>query len=137
MKVTAITCLLICSLACFTTKNTSMNLTPLDGIWIPVKQELGGRELPAAIYQSQTLTIADSSYTVKAESVDKGTLVYKDGQMDIYGKDGVNKGKHFMAIYKLEDGQLTICYNLKGDSYPKEFETKSNPLFFLSVFKKQ
>ena len=71
-----------------------------------------------------------------AESVDKGILKYKGGQMDIYGKEGVNAGKHFTAIYKMENERLTICYNLKGDVYPSNFETKSAPTFFLSVFKK-
>jgi len=32
---------------------------------------------------------------------------------------------------------LTICYNLKGDSYPDEFETKGKPLFFMSVFRRE
>jgi uncharacterized protein (TIGR03067 family) len=90
-----------------------------------------------AVFQTQKLIITDSIYTLKAESVDKGTLKYKDGQMDINGKDGVNAGKHFTAIYKIENDQLTICYNLKGDVYPSNFETKSAPTFFLSVFKKQ
>ncbi len=56
--------------------------------------------------------------------------------MDIYGKEGVNAGKHFTAIYKYDNEQLTICYNLSGDSYPKTFETKSKSRLFLSVFKK-
>jgi hypothetical protein len=57
--------------------------------------------------------------------------------MDIYGKEGVNAGKHFTAIYKIENGQLTICYNLSGDGYPEAFETNTKPTLFLSVFKKE
>jgi hypothetical protein len=71
-----------------------------------------------------------------AESVDKGVVKYKEDKIDIYGKDGVNAGKHFTALFKLENGLLTICYNLKGDNYPESFDTKGKPLFFLSVFKK-
>ena len=56
--------------------------------------------------------------------------------MDIYGKEGVNSGKHFTAIYKFEEGLLTICYNLSGDRYPEAFETKGKPMYFLSVFKR-
>ncbi len=56
--------------------------------------------------------------------------------MDIYGKEGVNTGKHFTAIYKIENGQLTICYNLLGNIYPEAFETKGKPMYFLSLFKK-
>lgn len=63
-------------------------------------------------------------------------LKYHSGQMDIYGKEGINAGKHFTAIYKLDNDQLTICYNLAGDSYPTGFETKSKQALFLSEFKK-
>lgn len=97
---------------------------------------MGGKELPPVAFQNQKLVISDNTYTFSAESVDKGTLTYKGGQMDIYGKEGVNTGKHFTAIYKLENNQLTICYNLAADSYPTAFETKSKPTLFLSVFKK-
>jgi len=115
---------------------TATDSNILNGIWTPIRQEIGGRDLPAVVFQTQKLIITDTTYTFSAESVDKGSLEYKNGRMDIYGKEGVNKGKHFNAIYKLDKDQLTICYNLKGDGYPAEFETKSKPTLFLSVFRK-
>ncbi|MBL7764418.1 MAG: TIGR03067 domain-containing protein [Chitinophagaceae bacterium] len=122
--------------SCSSTKKASSNLALLNGSWTPVKQEIGGKDLPASYFQAQKLLIQDTTYTFTAESVDKGTLSYNNGQMDIYGKEGVNKGKHFTALYKLENNQLAIIYNLKGDGYPSDFETKSKPTLFLSVFKK-
>ncbi len=121
---------------CATTKKASLSLNVLNGSWTPTKQEIGGKDLPPVVFQKQKLIINDSIYTFSAESVDKGTLIYKNGQMDIYGKEGVNTGKHLTAIYKLDNENLTICYNLKGDGYPSDFETKSKPTLFLSVFKK-
>ena len=111
----------------------------LDGTWIPVKQTMGKITLPPASFATQKLVIADSAYTFTAESVDKGICRYTEGssKMDIYGKEGVNTGKHFTAIYKYENDQLTICYNLKGDSYPEAFDTSAKPTLFMSVFKKQ
>jgi uncharacterized protein (TIGR03067 family) len=128
--------LLISSLACISTNNTTVKSGNLNGTWIPVKQEIGGTALPNAAFEKQSLTIIDSNYTFIAESVDKGVVQYSNGKMDIYGKDGVNAGKHITAIYKYENEQLTICYNLTGDSYPQAFETKGKPLLFLSTFKK-
>ncbi len=122
--------------SCSTTKKVSSHLTTLNGSWTPTKQEIGSKDLPATYFQTQKLFILDTTYTLTAESVDKGTLTYKNGQMDIYGKEGVNKGKHFTALYKIDNNQLTIVYNLKGDSYPSDFETKSKPTLFLSVYKK-
>ena len=134
-----ITFIFVCSigLSCTTTKKVTMPINILNGTWIPIKQEIGGKELPAVVLEKQKLIISDSTYTFIAESTDKGIVEYKDNKMDIYSKEGVNVGKHFTAIYKLENGLLTVCYNLAGDSYPDIFETQSKPTFFLSVFKKE
>jgi uncharacterized protein (TIGR03067 family) len=123
--------------SCTSTKKTTMAANKLNGTWVPVTQEMGGTLLPKTLLQNQKLIINDSAYTVVAESVDKGVIKYKDDKMDIYGKEGVNAGKHFTAIYKLENGQLAICYNLSGNSYPEAFETKDKPMYFLSVFNKE
>lgn len=109
----------------------------LNGTWLPFKQELGGVQLPKTIFESSKLILSDSTYIVQAESVDKGIVKYDEEKMDIYGKDGVNAGKHFTAIYKNENDELTICYNLSGDKYPESFETKGQPKYFLSVFKRE
>ncbi|HVW95709.1 MAG TPA: hypothetical protein VHA56_07055 [Mucilaginibacter sp.] len=132
MKIAVIISLLVLGLGHMNPKTDAT----LNGTWQPVKEEFGGKPWPAAMFENQKLVIADSLYTFYAESVDKGRVTYGDGKMDIYGMEGVNTGKHFMAIYKHEDGQLTICYNLKGDGYPEAFATKPQTMLFLSVFKK-
>ena len=109
----------------------------LNGTWVPVKLEINGNPLPAATFEKQKLIISDTLYTFIAESVDKGILKYNNGKMDIYGKDGVNAGKHFTTIYRFENDQLVICYNLAGDKYPEAFETKGKPTYFLATFKKE
>lgn len=111
-------------------------LKQLNGAWTPIKQEMSGKEFPESYFRTQKLIIQDSTYSLTAESPDKGTLSYKNGKMDIYGKEGVNKNKHFTALYKLDGNQLTIIYNLKGDGYPIDFDTKLKPTLFLSVYKK-
>lgn len=123
-------------LFCTGPKKTIMTTNPLYGTWIPVKQEIGGMALPAPAFAKQKLEISDSTYTMTAESVDKGTVTFSGNKMDIYGKEGVNSGKHFTAIYKYENEELTICYNLAGNSYPESFETKGKPMYFMAVFKK-
>ena len=123
--------------ACNPAQKASSAANALNGTWVPVRQEIGGKALPAAVYAKQQLVIDGNKYTLTAESVDKGETALNGNKMDIYGKEGVNTGKHFTAIYKLENGELTICYNLAGTDYPEMFSTAGKPLFFLSVFKKQ
>ena len=107
---------------------------PLNGTWKPAREEMGGNEMPAAYYQSHVLVINDTTYTFTAESVDKGLITYADGKMDITGKEGINSGRSFKALYELKNDTLKICYNLKGDTYPASFVTKGNPLYFLVDF---
>jgi uncharacterized protein (TIGR03067 family) len=117
-------------------QDNSVKSPTLNGTWQPLKQEIGGKPLPNSVFDCQKLIINDSLYTVIAESVDKGVVKYSEGKLDIYGRNGVNTGKHFTAIYKIENEQLVICYDLSGKAYPESFETKSKPFLFLSVFKK-
>ena len=114
-----------------------MTSNKLNGSWVPVAQEMGGTALPKTAFATQKLLISDSAYTFTAESVDKGVVKYTGNKMDIYGKEGVNTGKHFTALFKYENEQLTICYNLKGDGYPEAFDTRGKPMYFLSVFRKE
>lgn len=137
MKQLTITFFICLVIGCTSTRSTKMNSYFLNGNWVPVKQEMRGTMLPIAAFEKQKLIISDSNYTLIAESIDRGILKYSNNKMNIYGKEGVNTGKHFTAIYKFENDELSICYNLKGDSYPEAFETKSKPLLFLSVFKKE
>ena len=123
-------------ISCLVTHNLYDKDFPLNGNWIPIQQEMDGKIIPMTEMSAQQLTIKDTSYTFMAESVDKGSVQYANGKMDIYGREGVNAGKHFMAIYKLENEQLTICYDLKGESYPSSYDTKQHPFYFRSVFKK-
>ncbi len=89
-------------------------------------------------FKNQKLIINDSTYTFTAESVDNGILKYDGNKMDIYGREGINAGKHFItALTKMENGQMIICYNLAGDRYPGTFDTKGKPTYLLSVFEKE
>lgn len=137
MKKTWLTCGCIAVIILISFRSANLQTPELNGTWIPVKQEMGGKPFPLAVYEKMKMIIQDSTYTVIAESVDKGIARRKEDKMDIYGKDGVNAGKHFTALYKLENGQLVICYNLAGTEYPASFSTEGKPLYFMSVFKKE
>ena len=124
------------AVGCTGSKNASMKGNKLNGTWVPTKQELSGTSIPEAAFANQKLIISDSNYTFIAESADKGVVRYTGDKMDIYGRDGVNAGKHFTALYKYENSELTICYNLLGNGYPESFDTKGKAMYFLSVFKR-
>ena len=127
-------------IVCFTigcASSTKYASGELNGDWVPIQQQIGDVQVPKAAMAKQQLTLMYNKYTTVAESIDKGEVRYANGKMDIYGKDGINAGKHFTAIYKLGNGQLIICYNLLGDSYPESFDTQGKKTLFISVFKKK
>ncbi|MEP7322882.1 MAG: hypothetical protein ABI761_13225 [Saprospiraceae bacterium] len=130
-------------LSCSSAKNTTVATNKLNGTWTPLRQEMAGVTIPQIAFAYQKLTILDTTYSFIAESVDKGIIKYTSDKMDIYGKEGVNAGKHITAIYKFapnavdtKEEQLTICYDLSGKTYPESYDTKGKTLHFLSVFTK-
>lgn len=118
-------------------KQSPMNQSNLNGTWIPVQQELGGKELPPVAFAGQKLILQDSNYTVSAEHIDKGVVIYHGNKMDIFSREGANAGKQFKAVFKIDSVLMTVCYDLSGKDYPEKFSTKGKPLYFLAVFKRE
>ncbi|WP_420385885.1 TIGR03067 domain-containing protein [Roseivirga sp.] len=116
---------------------SNQNGENLNGTWIPVEQEIGGQPLPETSFSSQRLTIADSLYTMQAESLDRGTIEMNEGKLDIYGTEGPNAGRHIRGIYKYENNLLIVCYDLSGQHYPEDFSTQGHALYFMAKFKKE
>lgn len=137
MKKTLLLFLISITIACASKPIIGTGPKKLNGTWVPVRQELAGNAVTKSFYAKQKLIIRDSTYVVEAESIDKGKIYISKNKIDIYGKDGVNKGRHFTAIYKIESNQLIICYNLGGIGFPESFITEGKPQYFLSVYKKE
>lgn len=135
MKFLAVLAVTAAIWSCGPVRSVGRTAGTLNGAWVPVQQELNGIPLPEAAYKGYILKIADSVYSYTDH--DKGAIYYKEGKMDIYGRQGVNAGKHFTAIYKKENGQLVVCYNLAGNGYPAAFDTKKGSGLFLSVFRQE
>ena len=120
--------------SCASKKSQTVSVDKLNGTWIPITQEMNGKTLPKSFYEKQRLIIEDTLYIVIAESIDRGIVKVNGNKLDIYGKEGVNIGKHFTGLFELNKDKLTVCYNLKGDYYPTNFITQNKSTLFTSVF---
>lgn len=113
----------------------------VQGAWVAVKGELGGKPLPEAFFKVINLTIDGETYIVQAESPDKGDLKFGEvdslKSMDIIGKEGPNKGKTFLAIYKIQDENLVIVYDMEGKTRPTKFETVKGKNQLMLTYKKK
>lgn len=119
--------------------------TKLDGAWKPVRAELGGQPMPAAVLASITLNLQGESYeavvvTEQGRSPDKGTVVFdrasKPQGMTVTGVDGPNAGKTFPAIYELDGDTLRICYDLSGAKRPAEFKSPAGTKLYLVTYQR-
>ena len=113
----------------------------LDGKWQAVEAELAGKKFPPQAARGIQLTIDGENYLVTTdEGEDRGTTRVmpdaKPSAIDITGTMGPNKGKTFLAIYKLDGDTLVVCYDLGGKSRPKEFKTEPKSTLFLVTYRK-
>jgi uncharacterized protein (TIGR03067 family) len=114
----------------------------LQGEWIPVKAELGGKPMPAAVLKTISLKLTKNEYEVLvAGKLDKGTWTIdsaaKPKGMKITGVEGPNAGKTFPAIYELAGDILRVCYDLSGKKRPTEFKTKADTKLYLVTYKRK
>jgi uncharacterized protein (TIGR03067 family) len=113
------------------------DLKMIEGAWIPVVAELGGKPLPEEYLKDTKLVLTDGRYTYMN---DKGTYKLippeKLKAMDITGTDGPNQGKTLLAIYELTGDTLRICYDLEGKTRPSEFATKTGTQQLLVSYKR-
>jgi uncharacterized protein (TIGR03067 family) len=108
----------------------------LNGTWFTVYQEFEGKEVSPTKFDGQKLILQESTYMIIGARVDEGIIKANGQHLDLYGTDGANKGRHYSAIFRIDKNQLTICYNLAGNAYPREFKTGGNTKFFLSRFER-
>ena len=106
----------------------SANLKAIQGTWRPSSGQIGANALPKAMLDKMVLVIKGETYDYsEGHGHDVGTLKEIAGKpplaMDIIGTQGPNKGKTYLAIYKLEGSNLTIFYGLDGKR-PKSFTDK-------------
>jgi uncharacterized protein (TIGR03067 family) len=138
---TGILVMTMTSLASGIESSSKAGSAPTDGQWQAVEAELAGMKWPPRMTRSIQLTIDGEKYLVTTdEGEDRGTVRYvgdeKPSAMDITGTMGPNKGKTFLAIYKVEGDKLVVCYDLSGKARPKEFKTEPKSMLFLVTYRK-
>jgi uncharacterized protein (TIGR03067 family) len=115
----------------------------LEGIWIPVKAELGGQPMPDTVLKTITLKLQRDAYevTVKDEGSDSGTwkidLSTRPKRLTIKSVKGANAGKTFPAIYELKADTLRVCYDLSGKEHPKEFKTSKGTALYVVTYNRK
>ncbi|MES1245799.1 MAG: TIGR03067 domain-containing protein [Acidobacteriota bacterium] len=114
----------------------------LDGTWLPVTAELGGRMFPDEVRKTIRLVIEGDRYTVTVgNEVDQGTVRTNPAAMpkeiDVTGTSGPNQGRTIPAIYGRDGDRLRVCYDLSGKSRPTEFKAEEGTQLFLVTYERE
>jgi len=120
--------------------DAKMELKKLEGAWDMVSGESKGAKLPESTVKAAKLTIAGDKHTVKVgEDNIVGTHKLDPTKtpkaIDAMDTEGPYKGKTTLGIYKVENGQFTVCFAPPGKDRPTEFTTKSGTGELLHVWK--
>jgi uncharacterized protein (TIGR03067 family) len=109
----------------------------LQGTWVLVSGERGGKPVPAEVAKDLRLVIAGNKMTLQNKDR-KATFTFKlksdkkPKQIDVDMDGKVGKG-----IYQLDGDSLKIAHGELGDPRPKEFPTKKGSQLTIMVFKRQ
>ena len=99
----------------------------LEGTYKITSAETDGKLTEKANIDAVTITIKGDEFVLtkaddKKVAKIKATPNAKLSTIDLTPQDGLEKGKTFPGIYKLEKGELTLAYSEKGER-PKEFKS--------------
>ncbi len=100
----------------------------LEGTYKLVHAERDGMLAEKAVIDGVTVVIKGDEFVVSSAPDDKKVAKIKTAPdaklstIDFTPQDGLEKGKTFPGIYKLEKGELTIAMSERGDR-PKEFKS--------------
>jgi uncharacterized protein (TIGR03067 family) len=106
-------------------------LKELAGTYKAVSVEKRGVPAPREFTEKFSLTIkgdlvtADTGDGPAKTAKVKVDPTKKPAQIDISPEDGVENGKTFLGIYKLDKDELTLAYAEKGDR-PKDFTSDAS-----------
>jgi uncharacterized protein (TIGR03067 family) len=126
-----------CVLAADPVEESAKALKELEGTYTFVALEKQGEKSPDAVAKDvEKVVIEKNRLTIhfrkEAKSARLGADPTKNPkQIDMIADDGARKGQITPGIYKMEDGDLWLCFDEEGKSRPKEFKTEKKSKHFL------
>ena len=100
------------------------SVTAIEGSGVPVGKDKELAQKMKIVFKGDNLSIVIDTEEKKAKI--KADASVQPRTIDITPSDGDEKGKTFLAIYKIEKGELTIAYTPKQGERPKEFKSEGD-----------
>jgi uncharacterized protein (TIGR03067 family) len=115
----------------------------LEGTWVVVSGEEGGKKVPDEDVKGGLLTFAGGKMTGSIGKKVRNVFKYKvdekksPREVDFEGLEGSDKGKKQPGIYRFEGRQLQLCVSAGGKGRPTEFKTRKGVDWVLLVLERK
>lgn len=116
-------------------------LKKLEGTWVLVSGEQGGKDLPEEVIKGAKLVIKGNKHIVQmGEEKIIGTHeldpTTKPKSIDATKTEGPEKGKKILGIYEIKGDTFKVCFGEPGKDRPKEFTGKAGSDCFVHLWKR-
>lgn len=114
----------------------------LQGDWTIVSVEIEGQPLPMDYLNGARLTVQGQRYSFRLEGIEMEFTCSLDTSkaphaIDLKVSDGLDKGRVFRGIYKVDQDRYTICRGfLPEQDRPTEFATWPGSGFVMVVWER-
>ena len=123
---------------CATLSNEAPVDPAMQGVWVPVSAELGGKRFDF-VKDFKLDVKGDRFITQGGTQRDEGRLVFFEGNprgVDVIGEGGTSRGQRLPAVYRFKGGELEICYDLSGKERPSDFLSKPDTQLFRITYRR-
>lgn len=116
---------------------SARDLLRLQGEWVLVRMEVGGKEVAAERLVSASLTIQGRRYRLTTRNMTFEVELSLDAtkspkEIDMTFLDGPNQDRTGKGIYKFEGNRWIICRSLRPeDDRPREFSSEEVNYFIM------
>jgi uncharacterized protein (TIGR03067 family) len=116
---------------------SSTDLLQLQGEWVLVRMEVGGKEVPADRLASATVRVEGRHYRLTTRNMTFDVEIRLDAhkspkEIDMTFLNGPNQDRTGKGIYKLERHRWTICRSVRPeDDRPREFSSEEVNYFIM------
>jgi uncharacterized protein (TIGR03067 family) len=118
-------------------------LEKLQGTWVMVSSERGGKKMSEDEVKAFQRTVKGDEYIVlhNGETLVKGTFTIdptkKPKTIDALRSEGENKDTPMRGIYEIDGDTYKVCFAPPGMERPTEFVSKEGSMHVISVWKRQ
>ena len=114
----------------------------LEGVWSIVSLEVEGHPVSAGAFSGSQIVMEGNRFTTVSMGASYGgtftvNAVASPKELDLLFTEGPHSGKVSHAIYKLDDGCLTICLGFAGRDRPRAFATSTGSGHALETLRRE